>query len=304
MKLPHFHFNRRFFFRLLKVLGLLFVFLLISASVFALSTRTRNYCVSDDVIEKKFLDKGILYSENHYNQGQNRAYFLSVGDVKTKPMVLFIHDALGSSADFLNFLSDSDLAGKAYLVALDRAGHCRTTGPSAFTLKDQMDMLAPILSLSKGKVIVVGDSYGASLAVDLAIGRPDKVENLILLTPSVDPSTLRHQYWQRLQVFISRVPLLSKLFAPTYLESLQEFRSLPEELQALGPSLRKIEAPVTIFGGTNASDKNSLYMSALCKATTVTNVKLPAKFDQEKDFGLLQKTIEDILSTENLKNTH
>lgn len=114
---------------------------------------------------------------------------LAPGPKADLPPIVFIHGASTSLLDPMFSFRDK-LEGRAELLFVDRPGHGlsesdgeRTTYPDA-----QADAIATLME-KRGvrKAIVVGHSFGGSVAAALAVGHPDKVGGLVFLSPAVYP---------------------------------------------------------------------------------------------------------------------
>ncbi len=168
-----------------------------------------------------------------------------------KPTILFIHGAPSSSSYYRNFLSDSTLRAKANLIAVDRPGY----GYSGFgnpvpELSRQAYMIRPILdSLHKYNhpVLVVGASYGTSIAARLAMDYPNLVDGLLLLAPSLAPGeekTYDVSYVLESPFFSWAQPRM------IHSANVEKFAHT-SELTKMLPLWAKIKQPVQYFQGQN-----------------------------------------------------
>jgi len=102
------------------------------------------------------------------------------------PAILFLHGFTGSGAEWGPFLAA--LAPAHTTVTVDLLGHgatSRPTDPARYALVHQSADLAQILGrLDIGSAIVVGYSYGARIALQLAVDHPARIAGLILESPS------------------------------------------------------------------------------------------------------------------------
>lgn len=115
--------------------------------------------------------------------------YVEVG-THTENLILFIHGAPSSMYIFRKLLIDSTLLGQARLVAVDRAGYGYSDfGKSVTSIATQADRLAPILAKYAGfkRVIVVGASYGGSVASKLAMDYPHEIDDLMFVSASLAP---------------------------------------------------------------------------------------------------------------------
>src|SRR5215813_14207221 len=104
------------------------------------------------------------------------------------PSVVMIHGNAGSVEDFE--LGALDLLASEYrVVAIDRPGHGRSGRVAAkATVEDQAELLHQTLaSLGVTHPILVGHSWGASLALAYVLKYPGEVLGMVLLAPAAYP---------------------------------------------------------------------------------------------------------------------
>ena len=259
------------------VLKIILAVLLIYAVVFAL-TRFSDFGQTDLAIEEAFIKTGVGYTANKYNQGKNRIQFISVGE-KSRPMVLFIHDAPGDWSTFLPLMADKELADGKYLVAVDRPGYGATVGPSVPTLGAQVKALTPILSLATGKVILVGHGYGSAIATEIARARPDKVASLVLVAPNISPEGEAREGWKEFGITLSKIPLFHQLLNPVLMTASSELASLPNEIRGVESEFGTIALPVTVISGKRdliSSITNAEYVSSYFTGAEVATKQISA----------------------------
>lgn len=128
-----------------------------------------------------------------------------------QPVVL-IHGNPGSHHDYT--LSVFEKLSKNYnLIAFDRPGHGYSERPAAIetTVEVQADMIcAALRKLSIEKPVLVGHSWGGSVALAAAVAYGSDLSGVVLLAPAAFP-TVSIEWWSHLP----RVPLLGKLVVST-----------------------------------------------------------------------------------------
>jgi pimeloyl-ACP methyl ester carboxylesterase len=110
-----------------------------------------------------------------------RAYYRELG---AGPTVLCIHPSSSSSAQWKPLMAR--LSSRYRVVAVDIYGHGRSPrweNRRDLTLADEVELIAPVLPES-GPVVLVGHSYGAAVALELALTYPDRVAALALYEPA------------------------------------------------------------------------------------------------------------------------
>ena len=162
-----------------------------------------------------------------------RLHYLESGE--GSPVVL-LHGNVVMSEDFQTSGVLELLAGRHRVIAFDRPGFGYSDRPhgSAWSVREQADLLRDALDvLGINRPIVLGHSWGAAVALALALNHPDDVRGLVLLSGYYYP-TLRADVLlssppaipilgDLLRYTIS--PLLGKLLQPRLLKGM--FAPLP-----------------------------------------------------------------------------
>lgn len=113
---------------------------------------------------------------------------LTVGDHKLhvtempgiEPPVVLIHGLPGSIRDWDHV---QPLLAERHRIALDRPGFA-DTGGSALTMREQADVIADGLrALSVERALLVGHSYGGTVALTIARRHPELVGGIVLAAP-------------------------------------------------------------------------------------------------------------------------
>ncbi len=107
------------------------------------------------------------------------------------PPVLALHPGVGDSRIWQWCASDWAAAGYR-VVAYDRRGFGETDCP-AEEHDDLVDLLAVTAATGARPAVVVGNSMGGGLALDLALAHPDHVSALVLIAPS--PTAYDYTDW-------------------------------------------------------------------------------------------------------------
>lgn len=120
-------------------------------------------------------------------EGQRVHALTRVADGAERGVVALIHGASGNALDLMSALGEP-LARRGYrVVALDRPGHGwseRGSAPDIASPARQARILRGALeAMGVSRATVVGHSWGATVAENLAIDHADFVEGLALLAP-------------------------------------------------------------------------------------------------------------------------
>ncbi len=208
-------------------------------------------CFSFRMSEKKLLRKlsatGYPHRVGYYEIQDWRIHYAEIGHADMPP-VLLIHGAPGSLADFINIMTDKHLLSKAKLIAVDRPGYGRSNSRrSLVSVQKQAELIAPLLSHSRHsrKPIVVGHSYGGTIAARLAMDFADSVGALVLVAGGFDPL---HERRFVINPIIDHWSI--KWLIPWALRvSNDEKLAHPAELEAMKPHWEKVTAPTTLIHG-------------------------------------------------------
>jgi pimeloyl-ACP methyl ester carboxylesterase len=138
-----------------------------------------------------------------------------------KPTVVYIHGNLGSSFDLLESGLPELLSGKFSYLVYDRPGFGasrRNRSCSAYSPRDfALHLRKLLLELKIEKPILVGHSWGGSVALAYALEFQDDVHSMALLAPAANP-------WPGLfatspALWIPLVPVLGDLYLHTAVPS-------------------------------------------------------------------------------------
>ena len=148
-------------------------------------------------------------------------------------------------------LDDTILQKKFHIIAVDRLGYNKSRfknkrkAVTSITTQATAIMEALRLNRSRQKSIVLGSSYGAPIAAQIALQHPGSFYHLFLLAPAIDPD--KEKFWW-FHKYIHRGPV--HWFLPRFLKSAtdEKFAHVKELLQ-LKPSWQQLSVPVTVIQG-------------------------------------------------------
>ncbi|MCB1042681.1 MAG: alpha/beta hydrolase [Acidobacteria bacterium] len=165
----------------------------------------------------------------------------------SRPAILYIHGSPGSWDNALS-IAIQDQLSDFWFVSYDRPGFGQSHSLNwSGSLDEQAAIAEKVLNLSpyQGPCIVVGHSFGAPIAVRLAIRCPDRVKALVLIGAAIDPDLERIQWFQRL----ANTKLARALLPQMWDYSNQELLPLKSELTAMSPDWDGIACPITMVHG-------------------------------------------------------
>ena len=159
------------------------------------------------------------------------------------PRLLFIHGASGNLLD-LRFAFASHFADTHEMLFVDRPGlgFSERNLPPEASPRDQARRIAALLErLDFGPAVVIGHSFGASVAAALALEAPDRVKGLVFLAPATHPWNGGVAWYYRL----AAMPVVGELFCRTL--------ALPAAERLAPASMRHVFAPAAVPEGYDAA---------------------------------------------------
>lgn len=234
----------RILLRITVALIVLFIIALLIADRFI------QFRMSDDEYSKFFADKGLKPNISYYNK-MNRTIRYASSGADTSATILFIHGAPSSLSYYKDYMTDSTLLQHASMFAVDRAGYGFSgLGQPEPSIEKQVQLITPIVdSLNKihRPLIVVGASYGTSIACRLAMDHPELVDGLVLIAPALAPGEEKI-YWVTPYM---EWPIFH-WFVPRMLQTANaEKIHHKEELSKMMPYWTNIKVPVIYMQGAN-----------------------------------------------------
>ena len=233
--------------RLLRTLIITIGVIIIACLVFDYYVQFRR---SDKVLNKIFAERQIDASIHYYTSHGRRLRYVAAGH-DSLPALLFLHGSPGSISYYGRRYSDSSLHGRFRMYAVDRPGYGYSgLGDPEPSIQKQSEMIRPLLdSLNKARhpIIVVGSSYGASIACRLAMDHPELVDGLVLTGPAIGPG--RETYFG-ITPFIEHWSVrwfIPRIFRSANTEKVHH----KEELEKMMPYWKNIRVPVYYLQGAN-----------------------------------------------------
>jgi pimeloyl-ACP methyl ester carboxylesterase len=231
-----------------KIIFRVFLGLFVSL-VILLHSCAPTFRMSSKEVDEFFAKKNVKASQHQYDLSGKEIHYVTSGD-ESKPLVLFIHGSPGSLSAFIDFLADTILIQKAFLVSTDRPGFGYSNfGVGEPSLQKQAKALEPILEKYKNNrpIILVGHSLGGPLIAKMAMDFPKLVDGLIIVAGSIDPDLEPNETWFRAPL---ATPFLSWILPRSFRASNEEIYQLKPELQEMLPFWKNITCPVIVIQGT------------------------------------------------------
>lgn len=233
--------------RLLRTLGVLIVLFIIACFIFDHYVQFRK---SDEELKKIFAEKQIDAKINYYTtHGRTLRYASSGND--SLPTLLMLHGSPGSISYYSGRFADSVIRKNFKVFAVDRPGYGYSGfGNPEYSIQKQSEMIRPILdSLHKAKhpIIVMGGSYGSSVACRLAMDHPELVDGLVLTGPSLAPGKETYFWFTYIIENAAIRWFIPRLFKSANTEKVHH----KEELEKMLPYWKNIRVPVIYMQGEN-----------------------------------------------------
>lgn len=170
----------KLFKKILKIIGILLVLLFIGLYwMFSSFTAPK----SDEEVLVKFTNSSFQPTLTHEKYKGFDYRKLSIIKDTTLPNLVFVHGTIGSSTDFVEYMTDSILLTKTNMISYDRIGYNYSDkNPVQESIAFERDMLEEIAkNYNPEKTIIVGYSYGGPIA----LATKKKFKKIILLAPAV-----------------------------------------------------------------------------------------------------------------------
>jgi pimeloyl-ACP methyl ester carboxylesterase len=198
------------------------------------------------------------------------------------PPVIFIHGASANLNDQMAPLRPL-LEGKAEMLFLDRPGHGwsgRAKGHESQA--KQAALVAGLMDrLGIGPAIIVGHSFGGSIAAAFALAYPGKTKGLLFLSAATHPWPGGQTAWY---YHLTTVPVLGWLFSETIANPTGSMQMTSATASVFAPNavpenyLRRAQIPLVLRPRAfraNAADVEGLYRFALENAPRYREIAAP-----------------------------
>lgn len=198
------------------------------------------------------------------------------------PPIVFIHGASANLNDQMAPMMPL-LRGRAEMLFLDRPGHGwsgRAEGHES--QHEQAALIAGLLDqLGIGPAIIVGHSFGGSIATAFALAFPEKTKGLLFLAAATHPWPGGKTSWY---YSLTRMPVVGWLFSETVVSLAGSFQMRGATKCVFAPNampddyLRRAQIPLVLRPRAfraNAADVEGLYRFALENAPRYPDIAAP-----------------------------
>ncbi len=233
--------------RLLRTIIVLIGLFIIACFIFDHYVQFRK---PDEELRRIFGEQNINASIHYYSTQGRKLRYVSAGN-DSLPVLLMLHGSPGSISFYSRRFSDSALKNKFRFYAVDRPGYGYSGfGDPESSIQRQSEIIRPILdSLNRmhHPVIIVGGSYGASVACRLAMDHPELVDGLVLTGPSLAPGKEKYFWFTNIIEHWSIRWFIPRLFRSANTEKVYH----KKELEKMLPFWKNIRVPVAYLQGEN-----------------------------------------------------
>lgn len=209
----------------------------------------RSWRKNDRDLREHYANRAV--KPNYYTiQNDSLKLFVATTGADTLPPLLLIHGAPGAWYGYLNMIDDSLLQQHFHIIAVDRLGYNHSSFKKkryVTSIEAQARAVALALSLnhSRQKGILLGRSFGAPIAAQLAILQPHRFEQLVMLAPAIDPA--KEKFWwfsKPAKFWLVRMWLPHRINVATF-----EKFAHAKELEKLSKQWPKLQVPTTVVQG-------------------------------------------------------
>jgi pimeloyl-ACP methyl ester carboxylesterase len=206
---------------------------------------------NDRTLSSFFSSKKIPATIGYYQAEGRTLRHLAVGNPDAPVTILFLHGSPSSMSYFKKYFTNDTLLREAYMLAVDRPGYGYSgLGNPETSMEKQAKMIRPLLdSLHQMRhpLIIVGVSYGTSIACRIAMDYPDLVDGLVLVAPSLAPG--EEKIYKI--AYPIQFPFLKWAVPKMLISANAEKLSHKRELEKMLPHWQDIKIPVMYLQGKN-----------------------------------------------------
>jgi pimeloyl-ACP methyl ester carboxylesterase len=214
--------------------------------------------LTDAQIEKHYRDRPVKPEIKYIVYKNLHIRYALVGD-STRPLLLIIHGAPGAWYSAMKLLDNADLQKNFRMIAIDRAGYGRSDyGVSEPSIQTHVEYLEKIVDeySHNEPIYIMGSSFGAPIAASFAMQHPQRIKELYLVSPVIDPASEKFFWFS----YVGRLGFIS-MFLPGYLNVAGDEKfAHRSQLKALKPHWGEITAKTYVFMGKkdNLASLNNL----------------------------------------------
>ncbi len=170
-----------------------------------------------------------------------------------KPTIVFIHGTPGSWRSLGRLLTSNAFGNQARLISIDRPGWGGSPLPDKETegsFAAQVELIEPLLRRLKSesagsKLILVGHSYGASIAPYIAYMHPELVDGVLMAAGAIDPDLGKPRWYN----WAASIWPVSRMINPRLVKANVEIWGVYDALKTLQPWWQTVSIPLIYMQG-------------------------------------------------------
>jgi len=231
---------KRFFMRMLAVLGIILLIWLI------LAQSCMTFRESDKEAKDEFAKENVVLNTATITVNDQHIHYAITGS-DTLPTIFFVHGTPGSWTAFGPYLKDKELLKHFRMISIDRPGFGYSDYGKPYHLAKQSELMSPLFKIvdNHKPAFIVGHSLGGPMIVKLAADNPGVFSGVVIISGSIDPAEEKPEKWRPI---LYKTPL--NYFVPGAMRpSNEELWYLKTDLVDLKKDFPKITCPVYFIHG-------------------------------------------------------
>ena len=226
-----------------------YIFLLFLVLTLLQNCLLNKYIYTDKELKEHYKNKTIRPTYKTQTFLNKKIHYAVVCKNDSLPLLMFVHGAPGAWYGYMNLMDDSMLQTKFKLISVDRLGYGKSNyGKAETSIQLQALSIKQIIDIENTqhkKVILMGRSYGAPIVAWLAINYPQRIKELIMISPVIDPLKEKFYWFSNIGKWKATQLILPKLLNVATKEKF----SHPKELQKFLPKWEKLYVNTTVITG-------------------------------------------------------
>jgi len=210
-----------------------------------------RWIMTDKEIDQHYANKPARPVFTTIKNDSVKLFCASIGS-DTLPPLLLIHGAPGGWFSNISLVDDPELQKRYHIIAVDRPGYnkskFRNRRRALTSIELQAIAIHEAMQLNKSgkKGVVYGNSYGAPIALKIAVEYPQEFAHLVLVAGALDPDNEKFWWFHRYSK-----GLFVRLSMPRFINTATDEKfSHAQELRKLMADWSRLNIPVTVLQGT------------------------------------------------------
>ncbi|MEQ8952581.1 MAG: alpha/beta hydrolase [Gammaproteobacteria bacterium] len=221
------------------------------------------------------------------------------------PTVVMIHGTPGSWRSLSRLFDNPALQGKLRLVSIDRPGWGGSPLPQKVTegvFGEQVKLILPLLKRLQEQadgepIILVGHSYGGSIAPYIAYQHPDLVDGLVMASSAIDPVLGKPRWYN----YAASVWPISVIIDDRLIKANIEIWGVANALKELEPWWPTVKIPMVYIQGEEdelVHPGNLEFAENHLPAANTRVVRIPGQghLTHRQQSGLIAEMVLEVLS--------